>query len=148
VWKLPKPQGLHQRDERDCSVSVFAALTGLSEDQVRAEMPSAELGEVTVAEWMAWLESNGFTVTKHQGCPTDIGPCAHLVAQRPQSNRDFHWIYRDEEGDVFDPSPVFMFMPADDERMRSLSLYSVHVLTLTVQRTTGASESPAIASAS
>jgi hypothetical protein len=132
MWKLPKPQRLHQSGDRDCSVPVFAALSGLTEDQVRAELPGAVLGEVTVDGWIAWLESKGFRVTKHQGCPSDIVPCAHLVGNMPRSQADFHWIFRDGDGDVHDPSPVFSCVPADDPRIRSLSYYSEHVLTLTL----------------
>jgi hypothetical protein len=134
MWKLPKPQRLHQKGERDCSVPVFAALTGLPEDQVRSEMPGAACGEVSVKDWMERLERKGFIVTKHQGCAADLCPCVHLVASTPQSLTDFHWIFRDKDGDVHDPSPVFTYMPADDPRMRSLEFYDRQELTLTVQR--------------
>ena len=30
----------------------------------------------------------------------------------PRNKRDFHWIYRDEHGDIHDPSPVVMHVPA------------------------------------
>ena len=47
---------------------------------------------------------------------------------------EFHWVYRDEEGDVLDPNPVNQFMPADDPRMKQLDIYSEKILTLSVSR--------------
>jgi hypothetical protein len=111
-------------------VPVFAALTGVSEDQLRTEMPGAARGEVSVDGWINWLQRRGFKVTRHQGCPANIFPCAHLVGNMPQSHADFHWIFRDSDGDVHDPSPVFTYMPADDPRIRSLEYYKEQVLTL------------------
>ncbi len=81
-FKLPKPQRLHQKQDRDCGVSVFAALAGVSEEELLAEVPGADRGTVTVNGWCAWLERKGFTVTKRKGCPAEIFPCAHLVAKR------------------------------------------------------------------
>jgi len=131
---FPKLQALHQKFERDCGVSVFARLAGISEDQLRAELPDAHLGKVSVDEWQAWLETKGFLVTRRKGCPDDMVPCAHLVAHALFTIEDAHWVYRDEEGDVLDPNPVNMFMPADDPRMRRLDLYSEKILTLSVSR--------------
>jgi hypothetical protein len=133
TFKLPKPQKLRQGSERDCSVPVFAALAGVSEDQVRRDLPRSHSGQVSVLEWMTWLEKKGLPVLKRDGCPSDIVPCAHLVASHPpRDHTDFHWIYRDADGDVHDPSPVFEAMPADDPRMRDLSLYTQQVLTISV----------------
>jgi hypothetical protein len=130
---LPKTQKLRQGSERDCSVPVFAALAGVSEDEVRRDLPKAALGQATVQQWIHWLERKGFEVLKRDGCPTDAVPCAHLVAlHQPRSKQDFHWIYRDADGDVHDPSPVFEAMPADDPRMRNLSAYTEKVLTLSL----------------
>ena len=83
-------------------------------------------------EWIEWLEGRGFTVRKREGCPDDIAPCAHLVAHLPQSGSDFHWVYRDAEGDVHDPSPVSTCMGADDPRMRNLNFYETKQLTISV----------------
>jgi hypothetical protein len=65
-----------------------------------------------------------------------MAPCAHLVGigDTPQSESDFHWIYRDSDGDVHDPSPVFKFMPANDERMRELKPYALQVLTIALKK--------------
>ena len=135
-FKLPKAQGLRQKGERDCSVSVFAALTGMSEDELLVELPTAYLGKITVDEWCAWLESKGFKVLKRDGCPSDIVPSAHLVANVildvTEGKNDAHWVFRDEDGDVHDPSQGSQFFAADDPRMRELSLYSMKVLTLSV----------------
>jgi hypothetical protein len=64
----------------------------------------------------------GFEVTRRQGCDDVEVPCAHLVADCPQSAADFHWVYRDADGDVHDPSPVSMAMWANHPDMRSLAL--------------------------
>lgn len=128
---LPKPQGLRQRASCDCSVPVFAALAGVSEDEVRHDVPKASLGEVSVDEWVCWLEGKGFKVSKIKGCPGDAVPCAHLVAVQSQGG-PFHWVYRDGDGDVLDPSPTFRYMPASDPRMRNLSIYGQKVLTLSI----------------
>ena len=131
--KLPKPQMLRQQAERDCSVPVFAAVAGVSEDNVRRDFPEAAVGGVSVLDWVHWLERQGFVVLNRSGCPDDVVPCVHLVAtHEPRGPDDFHWIYRDLDGDVHDPSPVFQFMPADDPRMRDLSVYAEKVLTLCV----------------
>lgn len=129
-FSLPKPQMLRQKRERDCSVPVFAALTGMSEDQIRTEVPGADDGKVSVDGWRDWLQKKGFTVTQREGCPSDVMPCVHLVA----SARGAHWVYRDQDGDVHDPSLDVLHMPADDERMRSLSTFRTKVLTLSVSR--------------
>lgn len=133
-FKLPKPQRLLQRSDRDCGVCVFATLAGVSEEEVLADFPDADLGTVPVDGWRAWLESKGFAVSQRDGCPTDVVPCAHLVANVLYTKEDAHWVFRDEDGDVHDPSPVAMHMPADDQRMRSLSFYAMKVLTLSVSR--------------
>ncbi len=134
-FKLPKTQELQQESERGCSVPVFARLAGVSEDEVRRDLPEAELGQVSVAGWVAWLEKRGFKVLKRDGCPTDILPCAHLVGpDNPRDARDFHWVYRDGDGDVHDPSSVPRAVPADDARMRNLDLYGRKELTLSVSR--------------
>src|SRR5579875_361717 len=133
MWDLPKAQRLLQRGERDCGVFVFAELSGVPEQTIRDEMPGATLGEVSVQGWMTWLQEKGFQVTKREGCPNDIVPCAHLVANNPQSERDFHWVFRDADGDVHNPDPAFSCMSANDPRMRSLEFYDVHWLTITVE---------------
>src|ERR1035441_356067 len=133
-FKLPKPQRLRQKHDRDCGVCVFAALAGVSEEEVLADLPDAYLGTGTVNGWRSWLESKGFTVSKHEECPADVVRCAHLVANALYTKEDAHWVLRDEDGDVHDPSPVSMYMPADDERMRNLSIYAMKILTLSVSR--------------
>ena len=132
-FKLPKPQRHFQRVERDCGVAVFAALAGVQYEEVLNDLPDAHLGTVTVNGWKRWLEGKGFTVTRQDGCPIDMVPCAHLVA--PVNDiRYCHWIYRDEDGDVHDPSPVSAAMRADDPRMRELRGYQCKVLTISVTR--------------
>jgi hypothetical protein len=102
--KLPKPQMLLQSSERDCGVCVFAALAGISEEQVRHDLPEAHLGKLSVNEWIRWLEGKGFTVQRRDRCPDDIVPCAHLVApETPRDYADVHWIFRDKDGDIHDP---------------------------------------------
>jgi hypothetical protein len=131
--KLPKQQRLCQESDRGCSVPVFANLAGVSEDEVRRDVPQAALGQVTLAQWISWFETRGCKVLIREGCPDDIVPCAHLVApSRPRDSLDFHWVYRDADGDVHDPFPGSAAMPADDPRMRDLSLYAQKVLTLSV----------------
>jgi hypothetical protein len=130
---LPKTQRLRQELERDCSVPVFAELTGVSSDEILRDFPHATIGRVTVEQWKAWLEKRGLTVVERDGCPSDIVPCVHLVAtHEPRDNTDFHWIYRDEDGDVHDPSPVSGAVPADDPTMRDLTYYRGKILTLSV----------------
>lgn len=132
--QLPKQQRLQQTSDRDCSVPVFAALTGLSDDEIRRDLPNAALGQVSVSEWMAWLHEKGRNPLKRDGCLTDFLPCAHLVAtHEPRDRSDFHWIYRDSDGDVHDPSPVVAAMPADDPRMKNLTDYHHCELTLSVE---------------
>lgn len=132
--KLPKPQKLGQKSERDCGVCVFAALAGVSEEELLSDIPDAHLGTVSVNGWIDWLQTKGFAVSRHEGCPTDVVPSAHLVAHVMYSEKDAHWVYRDEDGDVHDPSPVAMYMYADDARMKELSFYSMKILTLSVSR--------------
>jgi hypothetical protein len=124
-FKFPKQQELRQESDRDCSVPVFARLAGVSEDEVRRDLPQAALGKITLLQWISWLEKRGFKVLLCDGCPTDIAPCAHLVATHQPRNRD-------AEGDVHDPSQVFAAMPASDPSMRNLSNYHQKVLTLSV----------------
>lgn len=119
--------------ERDCGVPVFAALADVSEDDLCQDLPTARLGEVSVEKWQAWLEMKGFTVSRRDGGPSDVLPCVHLVAlYNPEHERDFHWIYRDKDGDIHDPAPSFRYMPANDPRMRELEVYQVKVLTFSV----------------
>lgn len=133
AFKFPKAQKLRQESDRDCSVPVFASLAGVSEDEVRRDLPQAALGRVRYLEWIGWLEKRGAKVTLCEGCPSDIAPCAHLVAtHQPRDDGDFHWVYRDADGDVHDPSPSFAAMPADDPGMKNLSVYAQRVLTLSV----------------
>jgi hypothetical protein len=133
-FKLPKPQMLRQKSERDCSVPVFARLAGIREEEVLRDLPGAAFGQVTVDGWKTWLDGRQFDVLQRDGCPSDILPCAHLVAlHEPSDREDFHWIYRDEDGDVLDPSPPGP-IPASDSRMRDLLYYSERRLTLSVRR--------------
>jgi hypothetical protein len=130
-FKIPKEQGLCQRADRDCGVTVFAVLAGISYEDVLKDLPDADLGKVRVADWIAWLERRGHTVLRQEGCPAGIVPCAHLVASA--DHRDAcHCIYWDRDGDIHDPSPVCRAMPADDERMRQLSIYPHKIPTLSV----------------
>jgi hypothetical protein len=134
-FKFPKQQKLRQQTDRDCSVPVFAALTGISETEICRDLPLAPQQGVTVDGWMAWLSQRGLDPLKRDGCPVDIVPCAHLVGPtHPRSLTHFHWIYRDEDGDVHDPDPSYAAMPADDPRMRELSLYGTKELTISVSR--------------
>jgi hypothetical protein len=138
TFTLPKAQRLFQTSERDCSVPVFAALADVSEDEVCQDLPNVRLGEVSVEKWEAWLKTKGFDARRREGCSSDELPCAHLVAlYDPRDERDFHWIYRDSDGDVHDPSPTFSAMPANDPRMRDLSCYHTKVLTISVSRLQG-----------
>jgi hypothetical protein len=134
MFRLPKLQRLCQRTERGCSVPVFAALAGIPEDQVLRELPGADEGKVRLDRWLAWLEEKGCKVLRRDGSETDILPCAHLVGQNPRDESDFHWVYRDEDGDVHDPSPVSLAMPADHPWMRELSGYNTNVCTVSVTR--------------
>jgi len=84
---------------------------------------------------MDWLEAQGLSGLKRDGCPSDIVPCTHLVASHPPRDYTyFHWIYRDAEGDVHDPSLVFEAMSAADPRMKDLSFYHQQVLSISVAR--------------
>jgi hypothetical protein len=133
-FKIPKPQKLHQKHERDCGVPVFAELAGVSEEHLLRDLPTAHLGTVSVDGWRTWLEGKGFTVLQREGCPDDIVPCAHLVANAMNTKEDAHWVFRDEDGDVHDPSEPSRFMPADDPRMRDLAVFSMKILTISVTR--------------
>jgi hypothetical protein len=129
--KLPKPQRLHLTSERDCGVAVFAALTGISENEIRHDLPEAHFGEVSVDGWTRWLQRKGLEIRRQAACSDDFVPCAHLVAL--DERRDgAHWIHRDDDGDIHDPSPTFRYFAADDARMRSISFYPEKVLTLSV----------------
>ena len=132
-FKFPKPQMLRQRTDRDCSVPVFAALARVSEAELCRELPAAPEQRISVNGWMTWLSEKGLDPLKRDGCPADIVPCAHLVGPvQPRGPKDFHWIYRDENGDVHDPDRSFEAMPADDPRMRELTVYATKVLTISV----------------
>jgi hypothetical protein len=134
TFKLPKPNKLHQKGTRDCGVCVFAELAGVSYEQVIQELPGADEGTVTVDGWIAWMKTKGINFEMREGCPADVVPCAHLVSNTMTSKDDFHWVLRDEDGDVHDPSPVAMYMPADDPRMRDLETYAFKKLTLSAKR--------------
>jgi hypothetical protein len=134
VTGFPKPQMLRQKHERGCGVCVFARLAGITEDELLKELPDADLGTISVNDWQAWLEAKGFVVTRRDGCPDDVVPCAHLVGHGVYTREDVHWVYRDEDADVLDPSPVNQFMPANDPRMKRLDVYGEKILTLTIAR--------------
>jgi hypothetical protein len=136
MFKLPKPQKLLQRQERDCGVVVFAELAGTSYEDVLTDLPGADLSPISVDAWERWIKSKGFLVQREQGCPESVLPCAHLVSP-VDDNRFCHWVYRDTEGDVHDPSPRSIHFAADDPRMRNLSLYGFHLLTVSISRVTG-----------
>jgi hypothetical protein len=134
-FKLPKQQMLRQKTDHDCSVPVFSALTDISEDQICLELPLAPKQGVSVDGWMEWLTAKELKPLKRQGCPDDIVPCVHLVGpSNPKAPTDCHWIYRDAEADVHDPHPSNAAMPADDPRMKDLSLYGTKVLTISISR--------------
>jgi hypothetical protein len=132
IFRLPKAQRLFQLGERDCSISVFAALANVAESELINDLPGASRGEITVEGWEQWLRSRGLEPKRREGCPTDVLPCAHLVANSPRGINDFHWVYRDELGDVHDPSPVSSSLTADHPHMRELKSYDTHHLTITV----------------
>jgi hypothetical protein len=134
-FKLPKPQRLLQRQARDCGVVVFAEMAGVSYEDVLNDLPGADLSPISVDAWENWIKSKGFAVQREQGCPQGLVPCAHLVST-VDDNRFCHWVYRDDDGDVHDPSPRSIHFAADDPRMRNLSLYDFHVLTVSVTRST------------
>lgn len=139
--KPPRPQRPYQIARRDCGVTVFAVLTGISKDKVRQDLPEARLGKLTVDEWIRWLREKGLSVLRRDGCPADIVPCAHLVASdNPRDYEDTHWVYRDSEGDVYDPSKVYAFWPANDSRIRDLSIYGQKIVTLSVSEDSEDSE--------
>jgi hypothetical protein len=132
-FKLPKPQGRFQRYERDCGVVVFAALAGVSYETVLRDFPDAHLGTITVDAWHRWLMERGFSVTRLPGCPADVFPCAHMVA--PVDDRRYaHWVYRDAEGDIHDPSHATKAMPADSSFMKALQMYEYKILTISIAR--------------
>jgi hypothetical protein len=130
----PKPQRLLQVTERGCSVPVFARLARVSEEQLCREVPGAPRGLITLGQWKEWLESRGFDVLEREGTPIDMLPCVHLVAPIFDPRAEFHWVYRDERGDVHDPSPVYTCMGANDPWMRELKAYDWRMLTLSVSR--------------
>jgi len=127
---------LRQKEDRDCSVPVFSKLARISEEELLLELPHAKAGQVDHHQWLEWLRGKNLgDVRMVEGCPTDLANCAHLVsAHQPRDQADFHWIYRDEEGDVQDPSSCFAAMPADDPRMKSLEPYPFKVLTIVVSK--------------
>ena len=132
-FKMPKAQQHFQKTERDCGVAVFAALTGVGYDEILKDLPEAHLGTVTVDGWKRWLEGKGFVVTHRDKCPADIVPCAHLVAPADDT-RYCHWVYRDADGDIHDPSAASAAMPADDPWMKELRAYECKVLTISLSR--------------
>ncbi len=129
-----KPQKLRQLSGRDCGVEVFSELAGSTRSELLNDLPSALDGTVRPDQWEEWLSSKGFTVTRHEGCEQYDLPCAHLVGNHPMSNSDFHWVYRDPDGDIHDPSPVLQIFCANDSKLRSLSFYDTKVLTISVKR--------------
>ena len=132
-FKLPKPQCHFQRHERDCGVVVFAALAEVPYEDVLSDLPEAHLGTVSVDGWERWLEQRGFKVTRLDGCPADVFPCAHMVSP-VDDIRYAHWVYRDGEGDIHDPAPSFQAMPADDPFMKELKMYDFKVLTISLSK--------------
>jgi len=129
---IRKAQRLFQRSERDCGVAVFAALATIPEATIRCELPDAVLGRVSEEGWINWLTAKGFVVTRRDGCPGDILPCAHLVMP-PYPRDKTHWVFRDEDGDVHDPSSRFQAMSADNLDMRRLAAYWHYVRTYSVR---------------
>jgi hypothetical protein len=122
-------QTLRQQGDRDCSIPVFAKLTGASREEIVSDLPEAAEGKVTVAQWEDWLTRRNLDVTRHdgQGEHYEI-PCAHLVQRHSP-----HWIYEDEHG-VLDPNPCFEFMPPNDPRMRDWNVtYGGRILTISVK---------------
>ena len=114
---------------------MFGALTGLSVEDICRDLPDARTGGVSVFRWESWLKGIGLVVLRRDGCPTDILPCAHLVTlDTPRSFDDCHWVYRDEDGDVHDPSPVFEALDADTKWMRNLGSYEGKLLTISICR--------------
>jgi hypothetical protein len=97
------------------------------------DIPDAHLGTVTADGWHRWLTQRGFKVTQSNGCPADVLPCAHMVSP-VHPWRDGHWVYRDEEGDVHDPSHATQAMPADSPFMKELQMYDYKNLTISVSR--------------
>jgi len=130
---MPKAQCHFQRADRDCGVVVFAALTGVPYEDVLRDIPDADLGTVTLNGWVDWLMKRGFKVTRRDGYWTDIVPCAHMVSP-VHPWRELHWVYRDEEGDVHDPSHATQAKPADDPFMTELQLYEWKLETISVSR--------------
>lgn len=128
----PTLQRLLQTSDRSCSVSVFASLACISEQEVEVDLPGAAHGEVSVEQWEQWLSSRGLRTQRLEGCPLEYVPCAHLVANFPQNLRDFHWVYRDENGDVHDPSPTTLTLGANHPHMRQLKSYDTHQLTIAI----------------
>ena len=131
---MPKMQRLYQDGERGCSVPVFAALAGVSTKDILSDFPFAAKGEISVIEWETWLENRGLNVLRRGGCQTDILPCVHLVANHPRGREDYHWVFRDKDGDIHDPSPVTQCLGANDPHMRNLRSYNVKELTITAVR--------------
>lgn len=128
---MPKLQRVFQRYDHDCGVAVFAELAGVSYEDVLNDLPDSHINMVSVDGWTKWLESKGFAVLRQDGCPTDIVPCAHLVSPVPDE-KYCHWVYRDSEGDIHDPSGTFRAMPADDAFMKNLWYYEFKWLTISV----------------
>jgi len=133
TFELPKGQRLHMQGRRDCGLRVFAELTHVPAEDIRRDLPMAFSGEVSVDGWLEWLKSMDFVPVKRDGCPDDILPCAHLVGPALcRDERDFHWVYRDECGDVHDPSLAYAICGANLPFMRELQ-GRTKVLTITIQ---------------
>ena len=126
TFKPPVPQRLRQYGDMDCGLSVFAELTGISREQILLDKPCAAVG-LTIDQWEEYFRSKGFGVTRYQSDESYPLPCAHLV----NTGSSFHWIYQSSEG-VFDPSPAFQYMPADDPRMLTFSVYLRRILAICV----------------
>jgi hypothetical protein len=112
---------------------VFAELAGIPYEDVLNDLPNAHLGTITVDGWTEWLETKGFTVSGQPGCPDGVVPCAHLVALADHPDY-YHWIYRDGDGDIYDPSDMFAAMPEYDPWMRMLSPYQCKRWTISISR--------------
>jgi hypothetical protein len=129
TFKFPVPQYLRQQGAMGCGVSVFAELTGLSRAEILHDRPQGEEDGLTVREWEEYLSTKRCFVRQYRPDEPYPLPCAHLV----HAGGGCHWIFQDERG-VFDPSPSFQYMPADDPRMLNFSVYVARILTIAVTR--------------
>ena len=122
----PIPQKLRQHGDSDCSVPVFAALAGISEEELLRDLPDAPKAKINVEEWEQWLRTKGKRATRSLGQEYALR-CAHLVEFAGM----LHWIYRDDTG-VHDPNPAFQYVSANHPEMLKLSYYSKIVLTISI----------------